>query len=144
MKQTIKLRESELKRMIAESVKSVLNEATATMPHDDLLKGIDYDPWDDGYGVQDKSYHKEYPNYTLRDFANKLTELYVALEGLSLDTNMGKNYQYKLKKEFYKINKIAQFMLKCERMGEGLPADGSHAWNMVQRDRNYSKLPQKR
>lgn len=144
MKQTVKLRESELKKMIAESVRRVLNEATATMPHDDLLKGIDYDPWDDGYGVQDKSYHKEHPNYSLRDFANKLTELYVALEGLSLDTNMGKNYQYKLKKEFNKMDKIAQFIFKCERMGEGLPADGSHAWNMVQRDRNYSKLPQKR
>lgn len=48
MKQTIKLRESELKQMIAESVKGIINEAYGTLPNSskDVLSKLRNDrPW---------------------------------------------------------------------------------------------------
>lgn len=163
MKRTIRLTESELHRIVNKTVQNVLNEATPTMPHDDLMMAIDYDPYRgnsvfpnytyedpyyrvhkyDGKNRPDTDYHDIRNLTDARDcakFAKAWGDFCLSLENFEPSTRNGREYKTQLQQELRKIEWYVQALLKKERMKHGLPAKDPYRIEFSQR--NYRKPKQ--
>jgi len=141
MKRTVRLNESELRRMISESVRKTLNEAYGTMPHNDLLMHYDYSPYEDkslDSDLNDKDYHKkgDVPRYNwVPELAKAYGEFKMAANEARPYSNVGQRYMEKLRKELRNIEDILNRVIKIEKMDLGLDPYSPN----VRNDRNDGK-----
>lgn len=146
-KKHIKLTESDLHKIVKESVNRVLKEETPTYSHNELVRSWDLDQHNqpDRFNVDTNYHYDDDYNVDVDDYSrmSQLAKRYMAFCAAIRDakpqTRMGSMYLQKFIKDMRQIENDLDFVLKCERMGEGLPPRGGIPTNIVRTMKNYQK-----